>query len=61
MEDVSQLEQCLADAAEATRFLHEGLVQGKLNERGNYELRIEPQHTTKEGETPDPIKDPTAS
>ena len=59
--DAGQVEQHLLEAEEARRFLLEGLVQGKLNERGNYELRVEPQHTTKEGEEPDPIKDPTAS
>lgn len=39
-----QIDQALADAAEAADFLRTFVVQAKLNERGNYEMKLEPHH-----------------
>ena len=39
-----QIDQALADAAEAADFLRTFVVQARLNERGNYEMKLEPHH-----------------
>lgn len=39
-----EIDQALADAAEAADFLRTFVVQAKLNERGNYEMKLEPHH-----------------
>ena len=39
-----EIDQALADAAEAADFLRTFVVQAKLNERGNYEMKLESHH-----------------
>ncbi len=44
--DVKKIEKHLVGIKEVEEMLLFNVVQGKSNERGNYEVKIEPQHTT---------------
>ncbi|KAH9536063.1 hypothetical protein CY35_17G086400 [Sphagnum magellanicum] len=59
--DEAQLEQLLGKAREAVDFMQFNIVQAKLNERGNYEVKLEPEHAGASLEEPIPDKAPMSS
>ncbi|CAM6087363.1 unnamed protein product [Calypogeia fissa] len=42
--DPEVLRQCVAKAREAVDFISMNVVQAKLNDRGNYEMKLDPKH-----------------
>ncbi|KAG6547022.1 hypothetical protein Mapa_011639 [Marchantia paleacea] len=60
--DEAMLSELLAQGREAVDFIALNVVQAKLNDRGNYEMKLEKEHagataeevvpTTKKGKTP---------
>mmetsp|Transcript_22647 Transcript_22647/g.57975 ORF Transcript_22647/g.57975 Transcript_22647/m.57975 type:complete len:103 (-) Transcript_22647:120-428(-) len=42
--DEGAVRKLLDDGREASEFIQSFVVQGKLNERGNYEIKVESQH-----------------
>eukprot|EP00899_Mesostigma_viride_P027999 jgi/Mesvir1/8384/Mv12629-RA.1 len=48
--DAAKVSGLLAQAAEAAEFLKSNVIQAALNERGNYEMDIRPEHAGKVAE-----------
>jgi len=55
--DPDRVAMLVADAVDTAQFMRSNVVQAQLNERGNYEMSVDPELHTTTGDKPEYVED----